>query len=449
MIGVRIFKFQALAFFLIFIIPVFGVAQNRVLRIEKMANVPLESSNSLVLFDVNIKSTDGIKATDVRVHFYQSNFSDSLEFNLIKGSLKSKIYKQEEKRWELFFSSDTLNELEVKANNFRSETLTIESIVKSIVSYQVSEVPSNSPPKLTLTSNIPDAKFTISYSLRGMNLEGTFIDGRKDFENIPAGTISILVEKEGYRSIVKPITLRNGDNLSEVMNLEPLKKYVEIESIPSQSTFFFDTNPTKEEKTTYRDSISGNTKKLTFKNDYFEDYLLDLPAEDSFKKVVILKPKKSKGVVFDNDIDNILIDANPVIIDGDRFLIDVPMGVHPVRVEMGNLKAFEWPNYPFKNETENLVDLQSRWRIYFDDEKVAKKQKSFATVSFIVGLAGIGSGLYLMQSANKNYEAYKNATTSTEAASLRKQVESADRLAPLALAAGGVFAGIGIYFLIK
>jgi hypothetical protein len=54
-----------------------------------------------------------------------------------------------------------------------------------------------------------------------------------------------------------------------------------------------------------------------------------------------------------------------------------------------------------------------------------------------------------MQSANKNYEAYKNATNSSEAASLRKQVESADRLFPIALGVGGVFTGIGVVFLIK
>ena len=78
-----------------------------------------------------------------------------------------------------------------------------------------------------------------------------------------------------------------------------------------------------------------------------------------------------------------------------------------------------------------------------------KKNSTKSTVSFVIGLAGIGSGLYLMQSANKNYDAYKNASSSTEAASLRKQVESADRLSPIVLGIGGLFTGIWIVFLIK
>lgn len=442
---------HAVVFFLIFLIPVFAVAQNRVLRIEKMANDPVDSSNPRVVFDVNIKSTDGIRSTDVRVHFYQINFSDSLEFNPItnKGSLKSKIYNQKEKRWELFFSSESIIDLEVKAHNFRSEKLTIDNKVKSVVSYHVSEVSSNSPPKLTLTSNLHDAKITISYSKGGIFSEDTFINGRKDFENIPAGTISILVEKKGYRSIVKTITLKNGNKLSEEINLEPLKKYVEIESKPSQSIFFFDTNPNKLEKTPFYDSIPGNTKNLTFKNEYFEDISLDLPAESSFKTEVELIRKRSKIYFTDNSIDKIFVDAKPIPKIEGRFQQAVPMGEYLVRVEIGNLKAFEEKNYPFKKETENLAELQSKWRRYFDYQKVEKKRKSLSTVSFVVGLAGLGSGLYLMQSANKNYDAYKKATSSTEAASLRKQVESADRLSPITLGIGGLFTGIGIVFLLK
>jgi hypothetical protein len=49
-----------------------------------------------------------------------------------------------------------------------------------------------------------------------------------------------------------------------------------------------------------------------------------------------------------------------------------------------------------------------------------------------------------MQSANKNYEAYQKATSPSEAASLRKQVESSDQIAPFALGLGSVAAVIGI-----
>lgn len=78
--------------------------------------------------------------------------------------------------------------------------------------------------------------------------------------------------------------------------------------------------------------------------------------------------------------------------------------------------------------------------------KVLNPLKTKALISYMVGLAGVGSGLYLMQSANQNYKAYQEATTAADAASLRDKVESADQLSPIALGVGGIGLLGGIIF---
>jgi hypothetical protein len=78
--------------------------------------------------------------------------------------------------------------------------------------------------------------------------------------------------------------------------------------------------------------------------------------------------------------------------------------------------------------------------------KVLNPLKTKATFSYLVGIVGLGSGLYLMQSANQNYKAYQEATTAVDAASLRDKVESADQLSPIALGIGGVGLLGGVIF---
>jgi len=63
-----------------------------------------------------------------------------------------------------------------------------------------------------------------------------------------------------------------------------------------------------------------------------------------------------------------------------------------------------------------------------------------------LGLGGVGAGLLMMQSANQNYEAYNKSTNPTEAASLRSQVENADRMAPILLGVGGLLISIKLFF---
>lgn len=78
--------------------------------------------------------------------------------------------------------------------------------------------------------------------------------------------------------------------------------------------------------------------------------------------------------------------------------------------------------------------------------KVLNPLKTKALISYMVGLAGVGSGLYHMQSATQNYKAYQESTTVAEATALRDKVESSDQLSPIGFAVGGVGLIGGIIF---
>lgn len=78
--------------------------------------------------------------------------------------------------------------------------------------------------------------------------------------------------------------------------------------------------------------------------------------------------------------------------------------------------------------------------------KVLNPLKTKAMLSYIVGIAGVGSGVYFMQSASKNYKAYQTSSSRDEAAELRSKVEMADRVSPIGYAVGGVGLLGGIIF---
>jgi len=440
----KIFKFYLLLFYLIFVTSMLGLAQQyKVLKIDKLEKNEL-FSESEGLIDVNIGSNDA------KVFFYLPNLKDSLEFEPnIKSFLLNKKYNSQENRWELSFTPNKFTVLVVKAPGFKPVSIDIKFAAKSITEFQVYEVTSDTPAKLTIKSDPPDAKVSILSHPKGETIaKGPLISGVFIKDTIPAGTVRILIEKEGYSSKDTLLTLKNGDETVVNWPLETLVKLVDIKSTPTGAMIFLDDKRNQLlGPTPFNIYIPTNTKRLTFTKEYFKDTTLVVNLKENANFSVTMEQKLSMVKVAESAEIKISIDDVLLKNTGGYFTYEVPMGEsRKIKVERKNYKPFE-KSYPFVNENDNLEKLKSEWQIYFKNN--SPKKTTQKTVSFIVGLAGIGSGLYLMQSANKNYEAYKNATNSSEAASLRKQVESADRLFPIALGVGGVFTGIGVVFLIK
>ena len=435
----KILKIYLVLFNLIFLTSVLGVAQ----QLNKLKIDKIEKKE---LFDINTRSTDAI------VYFYLPNLNDSLKFEPnIKKFLLNKKYNSQEKRWELSFSPKKFTVLVVKASGYEPVELEIEFPAKSITEYQVYEIDSKTPAKLTIKSDPPDAKVSILSHPKGETIaKDTLISGAYIIDKIPAGTVRILIEKEGYSSKDTLLTLKNGDETEVNWPLETLVKLVDIKSTPIGARVFLDDKRNQLlGPTPFNIYIPTNTKRLTFTKEYFKDTTLVVNLKENANFSVTMAQKSSKVKVAESVEIKISIDDVLLKNTGGYFTHEVPMGEsRNIKVEKKNYKPFYNPSYQFVNENEDLEKLKKGWQNHFQIRS-NRKNTTQKTVSFVIGLAGIGSGLYLMQSANKNYEAYKNASSSTEAASLRKQVESADQLSPIALGVGGFFTGLGLIFLIK
>lgn len=424
--------------FLLLFFPIACFAQLKTLEIKEKTGVPIKIFREPILEEAVI------------VFIYAPTLDD-IKFKATQGWITGTEpkYDQEKYRWELYLPINVRNEIRVNSKGFNEVTIVIPPSSKSQISYEVYEKDLNVPPKLTIRANPPDAKISIWSHPQGKSIaEGTLVAGTYVVDRLSAGTVRVLLEKEGYSSKDELLTLNNGDELQKDWELEPLFKLVEIKSTPSGAKIFLNEQRDQPIGTTpFYNNLPANTKKLTFTKEYYKDTTVIVNLKEGTNFSLNLLQKSSKVRVAESGIYKILIDDVYLPFTSGYFTYEVPMGEsRKIKVERKNYKPFE-KSYPFVNENDNLEKLKSEWQTHFKIN--SPKNTTQKTVSFAIGLAGLGSGLYLMQSANKNFAAYKKATTSTEAASLRKQVESADRLSPIALGLGGVFTGIGVYFLIK
>lgn len=78
--------------------------------------------------------------------------------------------------------------------------------------------------------------------------------------------------------------------------------------------------------------------------------------------------------------------------------------------------------------------------------RILRPLKGKATLSYLIGLVGMGSGVYFMLSGNSNYELYQKSQSRQEASDLRAKVEFADKIFPIGFATGGVGMLGGIIF---
>lgn len=123
---------------------------------------------------------------------------------------------------------------------------------------------------------------------------------------------------------------------------------------------------------------------------------------------------------------------------------NVSYGNHTIKVLKKNYHLF---TKEFSVTKDNEILTTDFFNLEKDEGKVKENsKKAVKNLSLALGLGGVGAGLLMMQSANQNYEAYNKSTNPTEAASLRSQVETADRMAPILLGVGGLLISIKLFF---
>lgn len=408
-------------------------------------------TQSKKIFEVT-KDEAQLLRTDVQdslfmVLLYAPDFRDGLKINSTKGWIRDKEprFNDTNESWELFFPLKTINEIKINFSGFQQETIIIENpqVATRIISYNVFEKQKdrNANPILAINSDPSEASILIESISQGKIV---LSEKETPFEtkNLLSDSVRIHLEKKGFYKIDTTLNLKKGEAYSLDFKLDPIIKEVEIKTKPFDAVLVLNgasiINP-------FYGTLSLGTYNLTMTRKFFHDksVAFDLNEGDSLKIL---------NIEMDPKLGSITLPPLPKL-EGAKVFIDgvqspivngvinkVPFGKRTIRVEKSNL-------YPFSKdllvEEVNVaipVDFFSTLSKNEFGKKTAKK------ISLGLGFGAIGAGLYLIQSANKNYAAYQKAGTPTEAASLRKQVESADQIAPIVFGLGGLFIGIQFLF---
>lgn len=422
-------KFLVLLFFL----PLAAFAQSK-----KIFEVTKDESPVL-----QVEGQDSLLA----VLLYAPDFGEDLRIKSTKAWIRGKEprFNETSESWELFFPLNTINEIKINFSGFQQETIIIENppIATRVISYNVFEKQKdrNANPVLVINSDPSEASILIESIPQGKII---LSEKETPFEtkNLLADSVRIHLEKEGFYKIDTTLNLKKGEVYSLDFKLDPIVKEVEIKTEPFDAALVLNGNSIINP---FYGTLPLGTYNLTMTRKFFHEktVVFDLTEGDSLKILNFKMDPKLSSITF---APLPKLDGARVFIDGIQSPIvngvikDVAFGTRIIKVEKSNL-------YPFSKdllvENENVaipMDFFSTLNKNELGKKTAKK------ISLGLGFGAIGAGLYLMQSANKNYAAYQKANTSTEAASLRKQVESADQLAPVVFGLGGLFIGIQFLF---
>jgi hypothetical protein len=413
---------------LLFFFPFMCFAQLKTLEIKEKTGVPYK-----IFREPNLEAA-------VIVFVYAPNL-DEIKFKATQGWIKGTEpkYDEEKYRWELYLPVNVRNEIRVNSKGFNEGTISIDAIPKSQISYEVYEkiIDLRAAPRLTIKSDPSDAKVVIKSMSDDKVLVDEYLDKGTFFtDKLRAGMVRISVEKELFKPVDSLLELKNGEAFSIEFKLESVAKFVQISTDPSDAELFLNS---KKVDNPFFDNLEYGSYTLTSKSQYFRDKTIDFTiSSESDATIKLVMEKKFSKISFDPSVvknAEVKLDNELIPIVNGMVQKPIPHGKHQLQVTKNKFKLFN-QSITIDNDNQyipiDLIGIQS-------DRKTGK----FMTAA--LGLGGLGAGLYLMQSGNKNYDAYKNASSPTEAASLRSQVESADRLFPIAFGLGGLFLGIRIF----
>jgi hypothetical protein len=412
-----------LSLFVIFLfLPLLSFAQLKELKILKLQ----DETGKEILIRPELDSA-------VYIFVYVSNdFGKTLKFDpYLQWSVEPK-YNNEKSRWELFVPINLKQKISISADGYKEQEITI---------------PNTKSPKTTFSYIIEGGKNSLNIktvpsevTVVVEELENKFIHPNRKTPTIysdVSGAIKISLSKENFFPKDTAFSLKNGEQ-EVFFRLDSANKQLRVNSTPSGADLYLD--KAKIGSTPFEGYVPFGDHVLSLKRENFYEYdtTLQITTGKNFSLSLKLKPILS----------NVFVESVP---PGAKVWIDDEQkGVTPTTIQ--NLPLGE---HRLKLQKDSYYESTSTFRLSAADGKLLSIKKDLVLnktqgrktkkyLSLAIGLGGIGAGLYLMQSANKNYEAYKKATSPAEAASLRKQVESSDQMAPIALGIGGLAAVIGI-----
>lgn len=339
-------------------------------------------------------------------------------------------------RWQVYVPSLQKQKIKIISKEHKDITLEIDNDFppKSTWKYEIREKSQNELTRIRLTINSNPSEATVLIK-EGKTSTATTNTTPFSAENL-SGSVAITISKENFISKDTTLQLDKGKDYNLNFKLDSAVNRVDIGSIPPNAKLFFNG---KEVSNPFNGYLPfGEYSLKLIKEDYEEINSSFTVSKENKIQSTISMSKKMGTVSFTGS---------------DLTGAEVRIGLEVVPISNGaTLKKFAYGPYALQIQKKNYQTLNESITIKSNNEFIpinlvldkskAKKSKKLVTVA--LGLGGIGAGLYLMQSANKNYEAYQKATSPSEAASLRKQVESSDQMAPIALGIGGIAAVIGI-----
>jgi hypothetical protein len=367
------------------------------------------------------------------------NFKFQIALDWFQG--EPPVYNETFSRWEFFVPKEQKQKVKIISTGYKEFDILIDGdfMGQSIWKYELREKSQSELARIRLTINSDPSEATVLIKEGKTNTAITNITPFSA-ENL-YGSVDISVSKENFFSKDTTLQLEKGKDYSLDFKLDSAVNRVDVGSIPPDAKLFFNGKAVSNPFNGYLPFGEYSLKLI--KEDYEEINSSFTVSKENKIQSTISMSKKMGAVSFTGS---------------DLTGAEVRIGSEVVTISNGTtLKKFDYGPYALQIQKKNYTTLNDKIDIKNNNEFVkinlvldnSQTQKTNKRVLIALGLGGIGAGLYLMQSANKNYEAYQKATSPSEAASLRKKVESSDRLSPIALGAGGLFAGIGIYFLIK
>ena len=420
---------KATCIFILFFIPLLSFAQLKNFEIIKKERMPI-----MIFSDVELN--------DALIVFIYAPGFEGIKFKATQGWINGKEpkYDNEKFRWVLYLPINVRNEIRINFKGFNEGTIKIPASPKDQFTYELYEKIKDlkASPKLTIKSDPPDAKLTIKTLSDGRVLVDEILDRGTFFtDKLRAGMVKISVEKELFKPVDSLLELKNGEAFSIEFKLESVAKFVQISTDPSDAALFLNS---KKVDNPFSGTLNYGVYSLTLKRDNFQDLTTSFNLTGESNSVLnYTMRKKFSEISFDPSV----VKKAEIKIDNELFPV-LNSGVGQNQIPHGRYNLQVTKN-KFKFYNMEIIINKDKQFIPVELIPIKPDRKTGKLMTVALGLGGIGTGVYLMQSANKNYEAYKNATSPAEAGSLRKQVESADRIYPIALGLGGLFLGIRIF----
>jgi len=277
------------------------------------------------------------------------------------------------------------------------------------------------------SSNTRDIRLTPSFGQLVIKTNPPGVDVKLDgqsrgvtpfeLDELPSGNYHLTLTKDLYQTLDQGIVIEDGKTLNLNEKLEARSGLISIIGKPIGAEITANRKkigniPLKG----YRISEGMVELKVNAKDYYEESKFMNIKRDQSYKETFNLEKHTGKLIVItDPPNADVLLDKKvkgktPSILNG------IPVGKHTIEVEH--------PDYLSQSETFNL-SLNEKKKIQFKlitysgsiqqkiDKTKSKYTRYFAGAAF---MAAVGAGAYFQ--ANKNYESYKRATSSSDATNL-------------------------------